>query len=125
MVKVCLKGICQNVQLTPENGQPVRCLIRVELDQNASRTYRLHDVQLLVPAEFATLLEVGRSVTVTSSKMETEAQPQSKTTISSLRLKSRSKAPISLLAVHLHLLREAHLAHLAQRAQWGRIGPRF
>ena len=62
---MCLKGTCKNIQLTPENGEPTRCVIRVELDHNVSRTYRLYDIQLFVPAEFATLLEVNRPLFVT------------------------------------------------------------
>jgi hypothetical protein len=65
MVKVCLKGRCKNIQLNPANGEPIRCVIQVELDHNVSSTYRLYDVQLLVPAEFATLIEVGLPLTVT------------------------------------------------------------
>jgi hypothetical protein len=65
MVKVCLKGICKNIQLTPANGVPSRCEIRVELDHSESLAYRLHDLQFIVPVEFATLLEVGLALTVT------------------------------------------------------------
>jgi hypothetical protein len=65
MVKVCLKGICKNIQLTPDNGEPSRCVIRVELDHNNSSAYRLYDLQFIVPVEFATLLEVGLPLIVT------------------------------------------------------------
>lgn len=65
MVKVCLKGRCKSIALTAENGEPTRCVVRVELDHNISAAYRLYDVQLFVPAEFATLLEVGQVLMVT------------------------------------------------------------
>ena len=65
MVKVCLKGRCKNIQLTPENGEPARCVVQIELDQNIPVAYRRHCVQLFVPAEFAALLEVGLPLTVT------------------------------------------------------------
>ncbi len=65
MVKVCLKGRCRSIELTPLNGEPVRCTIRVELDHNVSAAYRLYDVQLFVPAEFAALLEVGLPLALT------------------------------------------------------------
>ena len=64
MVKVCLRGKCKNIQLSANNGQPARCLIDVELDHNVSEEYHLYDVRLLVPAEFATLLEVGLPLTL-------------------------------------------------------------
>jgi hypothetical protein len=65
MVKVSLRGRCKNVQLTHENGEPVRCVIRLELDHNVSLTYRLYDVQIFIPAEFASLLDVGLPLTLT------------------------------------------------------------
>ena len=70
MVKVCLRGKCKNIQLSADNGQPSRCLIDVELDHNVSQAYHLYDVRLLVPAEFATLLEVGLPLTLTLEQNE-------------------------------------------------------
>jgi len=40
-------------------------LIRVELDHNVARNFRTHDIQLMVPAEFAGLVDVNFPVTVT------------------------------------------------------------
>ncbi len=65
MVKICLKGICKTIELTPKNGQPGRCVIRIELDHNVSLAYRLYDVELFVPAEFSSLLEANHPVTIT------------------------------------------------------------
>jgi hypothetical protein len=70
VVKVCLRGKCKNIQLSADNGQPSRCLIDVELDHNVSQAYHLYDVRLLVPAEFATLLEVGLPLTLTLEQNE-------------------------------------------------------
>jgi hypothetical protein len=65
MVKICLRGHCKSIGIIPNNGEPSRCEIRLELDHNVSPEYHLYDIQLFVPAEFATLLEVGRMVTMT------------------------------------------------------------
>ena len=65
MVKIRLTGKCKKIQLTPNNGQPARCLVQVELDRDIPLTYDVYDVHLLVPTEFATLLEVGLTVTLT------------------------------------------------------------
>ena len=65
MVKISLNGTCKAVELTPNNGRPRRCLIRVELDHNVAQNFRLGDVQLLVPAEIAGLVDVNFPVTVT------------------------------------------------------------
>ncbi len=65
MVKINLNGICKAVELTPNNGRPRLCLIRVELDHNVARNFRTHDIQLMVPAEFAGLMDVNFPVTVT------------------------------------------------------------
>ncbi len=65
MVKVCLRCKCKSIQVSANNGEPARCVIDVELDHNVSREYHLYDVRLLVPAEFATLLEVGLPLTLT------------------------------------------------------------
>jgi hypothetical protein len=65
VVKVCLRGRCKNIELTSSNGQPSRCVIDIELDHNVSSEYRLYDVRLLVPVEFATLLETGLPLAIT------------------------------------------------------------
>ena len=65
MLKVHLEGKCKDIVLTPDNGEPTRCSVRVELDHNVSRNYRLYDIQLLIPAEFATLLEIGLPLSLT------------------------------------------------------------
>jgi hypothetical protein len=65
MVKICLSGRCKHIGIIPVNGEPARCEIRLELDHNLSLAYHLYDIQLFVPVEFATLLEVGHTVTVT------------------------------------------------------------
>jgi hypothetical protein len=65
VVKICLHGKCKNIQITPNNGFPARCEVQIELDHNLAPSYRPYDLQLLVPAELATLLEVGHQVTLT------------------------------------------------------------
>lgn len=71
MVKVCMKGVCRNVQMSPSNGEPRRCAIQVELDHNVSIEYRLYDVELFVPVEFASLIEAGLPLTLTIEQTET------------------------------------------------------
>jgi hypothetical protein len=65
MVKICLNGKCKDIQIIPDNGFPVRCKVRVELNRDIRLTYPIHEIELFVPAEFATLLEVGLPLTVT------------------------------------------------------------
>ncbi len=65
MVKICLNGKCKDIQIIPNNGFPVRCRVRVELSRDILLTYPLHDIELYVPAEYATLLEVGLPLVVT------------------------------------------------------------
>jgi hypothetical protein len=65
MLKVHLEGKCKDILLTADNGEPARCSIRVQLDHNVSRKYRLYDVQLLTPAEFAAPLEIGPPICLT------------------------------------------------------------
>jgi hypothetical protein len=65
VIKICLKGQCNNVRLIRNDSGPVRCEVRIELDHGVSLTTGLYDVALLVPAEFATLLETGRALTLT------------------------------------------------------------
>ena len=65
MLKVRLEGKCKNILLAPDNGEPTRCSVRMELDHSVSRTFRLYDIQLLIPAEFATLLEIGLPLSLT------------------------------------------------------------
>jgi hypothetical protein len=70
MVKICLKGKCKNIHVTPNNGDPSRCEVSVELDHNIPLTYQAYDIRLLVPIEFATLLEVGRPLIITLDQAE-------------------------------------------------------
>ncbi len=65
MVKVCLTGLCKSVQPTTHNGNPVHCVIQVEMDHGVSRAYGSYDIQLSVPIEFAMLIEAGLPVIVT------------------------------------------------------------
>ena len=65
MVKICLNGKCRAIEVIPNNGFPVRCKVRVELNRDIRMTYPIHDIELYVPAEYATLLEVGLALTVT------------------------------------------------------------
>ena len=64
MVKICLRGTCKAIGIVPRNGELRRCEIRLELDHNVSLEYHRYDIQLFIPVEFATLLEVGRAVTL-------------------------------------------------------------
>jgi hypothetical protein len=45
-------------------------MVRLQLDHNVPLTYRLYDVQLFVPIEFASLLEVGLPVALTLDQVE-------------------------------------------------------
>jgi len=65
MVKICLNGKCKDIQIIPDNGFPVRCKVRVELNRDILLTYPMHEIELFVPAEFATLLEIGLPLIVT------------------------------------------------------------
>ena len=71
MVKICLRATCKDIGIVPNNGQPTRCGIRLELDHNVSLEYYRYDIQLFV-TEFATLLEVGRTVTMTPEQNGTD-----------------------------------------------------
>lgn len=70
MVKICLKGKCKTIQVTPNNGEASRCEVWVELDHDIPLTYRCYDIRLLVPVEFATLLEAGQPLTITLDQAE-------------------------------------------------------
>jgi hypothetical protein len=65
VVKISLNGKCKDIQVIPNNGFPVRCKVRVELSRDIQLTYPIHEIELFVPAEYATLLEVGLPLTVT------------------------------------------------------------
>jgi len=65
VVKICLRGECKNIQLTPSMGESVCSVVWVDLDRNIPVTSRLYDILLFLPPEFATLLEVGLPVTLT------------------------------------------------------------
>jgi len=64
VVKIFMRGRCKNVQVAPNNGEPTRCIVQIELDHHVSLQYRRYDIQLLVPTEFATLLEAGLPVSL-------------------------------------------------------------
>jgi hypothetical protein len=70
MVKICLRGECKNVQLATNNGESARCTVRLELDHLLPLTCHPCDVQLMVPTEFASLLEVGLPLMVTLEQSE-------------------------------------------------------
>lgn len=70
MVKICLRGNCKEIRIVPIHGEPTRCMVRLQLDHNVPLTYRLYDVQLFVPIEFASLLEVGLPVALTLDQVE-------------------------------------------------------
>lgn len=66
MVTVSLYGKCTDIRLTPENGEPSRCQLTVQLDRSVvSFLYHPYDVQLILPVEFAALFEIGRPISVT------------------------------------------------------------
>jgi hypothetical protein len=78
VLKICLQGECMNIEPHPNNGEPARCLVRVELDHNVPLTYDRYDIELFVPTEFATLLEVGQPITVTleqNGNRSTDSKP--------------------------------------------------
>jgi hypothetical protein len=70
MVKICLRGTCKSIGIIPSNGEPTRCQVRMELDHNMSIEYHPYDIQLFIPIEFASLLEVGRTFTVNLEQNE-------------------------------------------------------
>jgi hypothetical protein len=70
VVKISMRGKCKDIQLTPSNGNPARCVIRIELDHSVPLSYSAHDMQFFVPAELGTLLEVGSPVSVTLEQNE-------------------------------------------------------
>jgi hypothetical protein len=65
VVKIYMRGQCKKIQIIPNNGEPTRCMVQIELEHYISLEYRRYDIQLLVPAEFATLLEAGLPVDIT------------------------------------------------------------
>jgi len=70
IVKICLKGKCKTIQVTPNNGEPSHCEVRVELDHDIPLTYRAYDIKLQVPIEFAILLQAGKPLTLTLDQDE-------------------------------------------------------
>jgi hypothetical protein len=70
MVKICLKGKCKTIQVTPNNGEPSRCEVWVELNHDIPVTYQAYDIRLRFPVEFATLLEAGQPLTITLDQAE-------------------------------------------------------
>ena len=65
MVKICLNGKCKDIQIIPNNGFPVRCKVSVELSRDLGMAYPIHFIELFVPAEFGSLLEIGLPLTLT------------------------------------------------------------
>ena len=61
MVKICIRGQCKQIQIIPNNGEPTRCMVQVELDHHISLEY---DIELLIPIDFATLLEAGLPINI-------------------------------------------------------------
>jgi hypothetical protein len=70
MVKICLRGRCTSIGIIPTNGESSRCEVRLELDQNMTLEFRRYDIRLLVPTEFATLLESNQMVNITIEQDE-------------------------------------------------------
>jgi hypothetical protein len=60
-----MKGESKNIRLSTNNGGPPRSSVGIELDHRVPLTYGRYDTQLLVPSEFAALLEVGLRVILT------------------------------------------------------------
>ena len=69
MVKVCLRGRCKNIEPATKNGKTARCRIGLQLHDGIS-FQDARDVELLIPAEYAALLEVGLSLTLTLEQNE-------------------------------------------------------
>jgi hypothetical protein len=70
VVKICLRGDCKDIQIMATNGQPARCMVRIELDHSIPLEYHRYDIQLFVPTEFASLIETGLPVTITLEQIE-------------------------------------------------------
>ena len=70
MVKICLNGKCKEIRVIPSNSFPVRCNVRIELSRGILLSYPYHDIDLFVPAEYAALLEVGMTLSVTLDEIE-------------------------------------------------------
>jgi len=64
MVKIWMRGQCKNIEIIPNNGEPARHSVQVELDGYISLEHRRCDIQLFVPAEFASLLEVALPINI-------------------------------------------------------------
>jgi hypothetical protein len=65
VVKISLNGKCKDIQMISNNGFPARCRVKIELSRDIQLTYPVHEIEVFVPAEFATLLEVGLPLSVT------------------------------------------------------------
>jgi hypothetical protein len=70
VVRISIRCECKNIRLSTTSGRPARSAVGIELNHNVPLTFGHYDIQLLVPAEFATLLEVGLPVTVTLDPSE-------------------------------------------------------
>ena len=55
----------QNIVIAPDNGEPARCMVQVELGHNICLAYPRYDIQLFVPTEFAGLLEADLPLNIT------------------------------------------------------------
>jgi hypothetical protein len=64
MVKISMRGHRKNIEIIPNNGEPARCSVQVELDRYVSLEHRRCDIQLFAPAEFASLLEVALPINI-------------------------------------------------------------
>jgi hypothetical protein len=65
VVKICLNGKRKDIQLIPNNGFPVRCKVSVESSRDLRLTCPIHFIEVYVPAEYASLLEIGLPLTLT------------------------------------------------------------
>jgi hypothetical protein len=65
MVTVTLNGKYSDIQLKPQNGEPERRQVNIQLDESlASLRYRPDDVQLVIPCKFAALFLVGHPIRI-------------------------------------------------------------
>ena len=69
MVTVTLNGKYSDIQLKPQNGEPERRQVNIQLDESlASLRYRPDDVQLVIPCKFAGLVLVGHPISIALSQ---------------------------------------------------------
>jgi hypothetical protein len=65
MLKICLDGKCKGLKMVVGNGFPSRCTVQAELGHEIPVVFPIYNIELSLPAELATLLEIGRSLTIT------------------------------------------------------------